>query len=77
MIEIYATDVRRYRAERRIMKKERLMTVLETAGAFVLALLFFMNTAELRKCIIWGIVLIVWLAVFEIPKRVRNKKKEK
>ena len=59
------------------MKKERLMTVLETVGAFILALLFFMNTAELHKCIIWGIVLIVWLAVFEIPKRVRNKKKEK
>lgn len=59
------------------MKKERLMTVLETVGAFILALLLFMNTAEPRKSIIWGIVLIAWLAVFEIPKRVRNKKKEK
>ena len=58
------------------MKKERLMTVLETVGAFILALLLFMNTAEPRKCIIWGIVLIAWLAVFEILKRVGNKKKE-
>ena len=59
------------------MKKEHLLTILETVGAFVLALLLFKNTAEPRKSIIWGIVLIAWLAVFEIPKRVKNKKKEK
>lgn len=57
------------------MKKERFMTILETVGAFILALLLFMNTSELRKCIIFGIALIVWVAVFEIPKRIRNKKK--
>ena len=57
------------------MKKERLMTIAETIGAFILALMCFANTDELRKCIIWGVVLIAWLAVFEIAKRAQNKKK--